>query len=505
MSITSLQYVAFVAVVAILYFMQCNPRWQRGVLLLADFYLIVAVDSKKTLLLILILCLFVYGVGRGIEHYLQSGRKSRAHLLLYMGILGDIGLLLYFKFFKDTWTLIQIIWRRHMGFVLWDLMVPVGIAYYSLALMGYLIDIYHKRIKAERNIWDFLNFVLYFPAIFQGPINLYKKLSPQLKEAHAFDEARVVDGLQRILWGYVKKVVIADRIGVIVASLYGDPETAGILMFYTYALYSFQIYADFSGGIDVIMGVSRMLDIELTENFKSPFVATSVTDFWKRWHASLGEWMEKYIYFPIVLNRRVQKFSKKISNKYMRKVFAATLASVIVFVIVGIWHGTGWNYVVYGLYQAFWVSMAVLLAPVYKKMKAVCHVNDKCLSWRIFVSLRTFMILVIGRYFSRAENLEVALWHLGKTFTSNTLYTLFDGTLLEHGLDYSNMVVMYIGILLILLVEVLNERGIILREKLMTQDIVFRYVVYLVGLFAIIIFGMYGAEFNSASFIYQGF
>lgn len=475
------------------------------VLLLADAYLIVAVDNLQTLLLLILLCLFTYGVGLGVERLIGSSKKRQAHLLMYIGLVGNIGLLIYFKFFKSTWAALQEILATSTGFSLWDIVVPVGISYYALALSGYLIDLYHKRIEAERNFFDLLNFAFYFPAIFQGPINLYKKLSPQLKEAHYFEEARVIDGLQRILWGYIKKVVIADRIGILVSGIVDSQESAGLLLLYGMVLYSFQIYADFSGGIDVIMGISHILGIEMTENFKSPFVAVSVTDFWKRWHASLGEWMEKYIYYPIVLNHSVQKLSKKIPNKYLGRVFAATLASVVVFVLVGIWHGTGWSYVAYGLYQAFWVSSAILFAPVYKKMKKFFHVNEKCLSWRIFVSLRTFGILVIGRYFSRAGSLMTALDMLRRTFTARRLYMLFDGSTLNYGLDYKNMIVMYIGILLILVVEILNDKGIILRKKLQQQDIVFRYTAYMIGIFAIVIFGIYGEDFSAASFIYQEF
>ena len=215
--------------------------------------------------------------------------------------------------------------------------------------------------------------------------------------------------------------------------------------------------------------------------------------------------MERYIYYPLVLNKRVLKLSKKIPNKYLSKVFSATLASVIVFVIVGIWHGTGWNYVVYGLYQAIFVSTAVLLAPVYKKMNAMLHVNEQCISWRVFQTIRTFVILVFGRYFTRAGSLGKAIELLGRTFSVNNIRKLFDGSLSHYGLDHKNMYLLYLCIFMVFGVEVLHSKNIHFRVLIMKQDIVFRYLVYFIGIFCIIIFGIYGPEFNTSEFIYQGF
>ena len=215
--------------------------------------------------------------------------------------------------------------------------------------------------------------------------------------------------------------------------------------------------------------------------------------------------MEKYIYYPIVLNRKLMKFTKKIKNKYQSRAFSAFVASLIVFVIVGIWHGTGWNYVVYGMYQAFFVSTAVILKPTYTAVKKKLHVNEKCLSWEIFCILRTFVILVFGRLIIKASNLHQAGELLKKIVHMDNIYSLFNGDLLNYGLDYKNMIVMYIGILIVLLVDILHEQKVEFRELILKQDIVFRYAVYFTALAILIIFGVYGGEFSAASFIYQGY
>lgn len=505
MELKSLAYVIFCLAVIIVYYLAKRiPKGQRSVLLIANCILILSLTRKTVLLLILALCAFVFFVAKGLYKAVEEKSKGKSRIFLYVGLVGVIGLLCYFKFFKDSYAALQeLLALRGIGLA--DLIVPVGISYYSLSLIAYLLDIYHKKLKPETNFLDFVTFVTFFPSIVEGPINLYKKVAPQLVAVHDFDPDNFTRGFLRCLWGYFKKVVIADRIGILVMGILTADGSYGFTLFWAMVLYSFQIYTDFSGGIDVIMGVAEALDIKLSENFKAPLVSKSITEYWQRWHMSLGEFMEKYIYYPIVLNRNVMKFSKKIKNSYMQKVFSATLASVIVFVIVGIWHGTGWNYVVYGCYQALFVSTAVLLGPVYKKMREVLHIDDKCISYRILTCLRTFVLLTFGRYFIKARDLDQTFELFRRTFTKWNVGVLFDGSMLEYGLDYKNLILMYLCILLIIVTDILYYRGIRLREIIMKQDVIFRFTVYLAALFAIIIFGIYGEGFTSASFIYQGF
>lgn len=505
MELKSLAFVVFAAVVIGIYYgVRKIAHAQKYVLLAANLFFIYLVSGKKGLFIIALLTAAVYGLGIRIEKTVKDGKKETARNWMYLGVFLCVGILCYFKFFRDTYEILQAFLQQR-GISLETLLTPVGMSYYTLSMIAYLIDIYHKKHPAEKNYLDLVAFVTYFPAIIQGPINLYRKLAPQLKQSHTPDADRIIMGAQRSLWGYFKKVVVADRIGILVMGILQDEASAGVLIFWAMVLYSFQIYTDFSGGIDVIMGVSEMLDIKLVENFKAPLVSRSVTEYWQRWHMSLGEFMEKYIYYPIVLNRRVMKFSKKIPSKYLQKTFSATLASVIVFVIVGIWHGTGWNYVVYGCYQALFVSSAVLLAPVYKHVKQKLKIDEQCISWRIFTTLRTFGILVFGRYFIKAGDLGQTWELFSRTFRTWNIHVLFDDTLFGYGLDERNLYLMYVCILLVILVDVLHDRGIHFREKLMRQDIVFRYGIYFLGIFFIIILGIYGAEYSAATFIYQGF
>lgn len=509
MELKSLAYICFVAIIIFGYFLAYKIKnAQKIVLLIANiFFICMAADIRSFIVITILICVS-YFMGLLIERKISGvGYKNAARALMYFDVVFSIAILCYFKFFKDTFRVIQDLLSHH-GITVSSLIAPIGISYYTLSMIAYAIDIYHKKHPAEKNFIDYFVFITYFPSIIQGPVNLYKKVGPQIKESHAPNAERIIMGLQRSLWGYVKKVVVADRIGILVGGILKDETSAGILLLWAMVLYSFQIYTDFSGGIDIIMGISEVLGIELTENFKAPLLSKSVTEYWQRWHMSLGEFMEKYIYYPLVLNRGVMRFSKKIPNNYLQKVFSATLASVVVFVIVGIWHGTGWNYVVYGCYQAVFVSSAVLLGPAYKKVKTFMRIPDDSISWEIFQILRTFVILVIGRYFIRAKDLSQALDLFHKTFSElswSGIHVLFDDSLLSYGLDYKNLYLMYLCILLIILVDVFHKKGIHFRAMLMKQDICFRYFVYFAAIFAIIIFGIYGPEFSSASFIYQEF
>lgn len=504
MQLKSIDYIVFVFIVCVIYFMMQRTKYQKYILFVADCICVLAMSNATSLIMMVCTSAVAYQAGHSLERIDKADKKKRK-CIMWIAVLFMMGILVFFKFFKCTYVALQGMMIENKGIHLPNLIVPMAISYYTLVLIGYVLEVYHFKIKAEYNFIDFLSVVLYFPSIVQGPINTYKHISPQLKVCHTFDWDRMVSGLQRLLWGYFKKVVVADRAGILVSGILQDESAGGFVIFYAIVIYSFQIYCDFSGGIDVIMGVSEILGIQLMENFKSPLVSKSVTEFWGAWHKSLGDWMERYVYYPIVLNKKVLKLSKKIPNKYLSKVFSATLASIVVFVIVGIWHGTGWNYVVYGVYQAFFVSTAVLLAPVYKRMKTKLHVKEQSLSWRILQIVRTFVILVFGRYFTRTERLGDAITLLARTFAENNLGKLFDGSLLNYGLDYKNMYFMYFCIVVVFFVEVLHDKNIHFRKLIMKQDIVFRYLIYFIGIFCIIIFGIYGPEFNTSAFIYQGF
>lgn len=505
MTLTSPSFFLLILSTFVLYFLLQKTGCQRYVLLAASFVLLIFMSgSVYPAAAVLLLAAVSFFLGLRIDKAQKEKQKDKARRLMRLGLVLDLGLLLYFKFFRFTWTMLQQAAAKG-GVVLTDLIAPIGLSYFTLSIAAYLIDIAHKKHEAETDFLDFLLFVTYFPSLIQGPINLFRKTAPQLKEAHAFDPERARSGIARMIWGYFKKMVIADRIGIFVIAVLKDENAVGWTLFSAMVLYSFQVYADFSGGIDVIMGISHILGIDLNENFDAPFMACSVPEFWKRWHKTLGEWMEKYVYYPLVLSKPVMKLSKKLENKYLRSVLAATLASFVVFILVGIWHGTGWNYVVYGCYQAVFVAGAALMGHKQKKLRAALHIDDKALWWKLFTGLRTFVILVFGRYLSRAGSLTQAISLYKRTFSAWNPAIFTDGTLLSYGLDKAGLLLTAVLILFLLFTEVLTRRGFAWQETYRRSSFALRTALCFAGLFLILVFGVYGPGYDASAFIYQSF
>lgn len=434
-------------------------------------------------------------------------RKRKLMVLVITINLFLLGLVKYSAFFV---TSINGILSRN-SIPIPKIMVPLGISFYTFQSLGYLIDVYRGKVKADRNFFKFALFVSYFPQIVQGPISRYGQLAHQLYEEHSFDYKRVRFGAERILWGYFRKIVIADRIALLVDHVFTHYQAKGYVGFTVFLaalLYGVQIYVDFSSGMDIVIGISQMLGIEHVENFRQPFMATSVADFWRRWHITLGSWMKDYVFYPIALSKPFSKMGRslrKVFGNKAAKIIPTSLASFIVFLLVGIWHGASWNYVAYGVYQAFFVSTNTLFEGMYAKVRHFLHVNVESVSFRVFQIVRTVLIITFGRYLTRAGGFMNA-WTMWKaTFSTWNPWVLFDKSLYELGLSQASFHLMIILIILVFAVDICHERGFHFREYLDKSGIVLRWCVYFGLLFGIIILGIYGPGYSAGNFIYQGF
>ncbi|MDO4619098.1 MAG: MBOAT family O-acyltransferase [Lachnospiraceae bacterium] len=392
-----------------------------------------------------------------------------------------------------------------------DLLLPLGISFYTFQLTGYLIDVYKGKCRADRNILQYALFACYFPQIIQGPINRHAQLAEQLYGEHHFDEMRFRKGLLRMLWGYFKKMVISANVVILSDHIINNFETEGyrgLTVFIGVLFYGIQMYADFSGGIDIVIGISELFGISLSENFHNPYMAETVSDFWQRWHISLGHWMRDYLFYPIALSKRfsrLAKFMKKKIDPYYGKVVPSALASFIVFVTVGLWHGAAWRYVAFGFYQATLTSADTLLERPSEKLRNACRIDGDSFAWHLFRMLRTVFLINIGRYFDCTNGLKISLKMLKATFTSWNPGVLFDGSFLQMGLEPGVFRLSMYLLVLLVGVDILNEKGIIIRDVVAKQGLVFRWLFYLIAIFAILLWGSYGPGYNAAAFIYQKF
>lgn len=435
-----------------------------------------------------------------------AGKKRR---YLVLSVIVNLGILCAVKYTDPAIETLNSVFGTGIGRV--DILVPMGLSYYTFKSIGYVIDVYRGRIRAQRNIGKLALYVGYFPALVQGPIDRYEDVAEQLYAEHSFSYERLCFGAQRMLWGYIKKLVIAERAMVIVDQVIGNYASAGyegFTLFFGVVLYAVQIYADFSGGMDIVLGLSEIFGIRLTENFRRPFFATSVAEYWQRWHITLGAWMRTYVFYPLSLSQAFNKLGKKCRKVFgdqTGKLIAPSLASFITFVLIGIWHGVGWKYVIYGFYMAVFVSSGTLLEDVYAKARERLHISEQSKGWRVFQSVRTVFIISMSRYVNKAQDVPDMFRMMKATFTHFNPWVFFDGTFYTLGLDKQDFWLLMLAIVVLFCVDLAQERGVRIRAAIARENVIIRWGVYYAAIFALLIFGMYGPGYNAAGFIYQRF
>lgn len=527
MSVFSITFIGFIVLLVALYFLL--PKKLQWFVLLAASTVFYLAGGWRSMVYILVTIVSQYLLALALEREneqmarllkpkkldnqqkkrIKQEYSSKKKRYVLFSVLINLGILCFFKFANLTIRSINQIFGMQAETL--DILVPLGLSYYTFKAIGYVIDVYRGRIKAQRNIFKLALFISYFPALIQGPIDRYENLADQLLAEHTFDYQRLAFGAQRMLWGYIKKLVIAERIAVIVNTVIGsyvENEYVGFTVFFALAIYAFQIYADFSGGMDIVIGLSEIFGITLTENFRRPFFAASYAEYWQRWHMTLGAWMRTYVFYPLSLSPAFNKLGKrcrKLFGDQTGKLIAPSLASFITFFLLGMWHGAGWRYVLYSVYQAFFVSTGTLLADVYAKGRAIFKINEASKSWRVFQAVRTFFMVTMARYFTRAKDLPDIVSLLKATFTHFNPWVFFDGSLYELGLDRPNFNLMLLSIAGLLVIDYLQEKGVRIRHTIAGRNVALRWCVYYAAVFALVIFGMYGPGFDAASFIYQRF
>lgn len=388
-----------------------------------------------------------------------------------------------------------------------SLLLPLGISFYTFQSMGYLIDVYRGKYAPDRSLPRFALFVSFFPQILQGPIGRYDRLSDQLFARRKFDLQRVERGLQLMLWGYFKKIVIADRAAVVVSQVFGNYESyTGVTVILAVLFYSIQLYGDFSGGMDVVMGASECFGISLDANFKQPYFARSISDFWHRWHITLGTWMKDYVFYPFSLSKpmnRFGKYCKKHVGKHVSRVLPVCIANLLVFFLVGAWHGPAWKFIAYGLYNGIIIAASNLFAPFYQKAAVRLHIPVNSRGWTAVQILRTFLLVNISWYFDMAESLGAAFVMMRNTFRNFTLSVLTDGSLLGLGLDKKDYLVLALSCGLLFTVSLLQENHIRIRGSLAEKRLAVRWCAYLLLLFSIPLLGQ--INLTGGGFIYAQF
>lgn len=444
------------------------------------------------------------------QYRLSVQHKKR--LVLALGLVVCFGFLVFLKYFnflsEQTFSVLHLFGVKAAAPKV-NLALPLGISFYTLQATSYIIDVYRGKLAAEKNPAKIALFVSFFPQIIQGPIGRYGALAPQLFEGNRFDPVKFRHGLELALWGVIKKLTIAEYIGLIADNVFDNyTEYTGFVIFLGSVAYGFQVYADFSGGMDIISGIAETFGIEMAINFERPYFARSIAEFWRRWHITLGAWMRDYVFYPLSLSKafaKMGKKTKKVFGTYIGKMLPTFLASFISFMLVGIWHGSSWKYIAYGLWNSVIITGSILLDPVYKHVIEKLKINTEAFSWRLFQILRTFFLVSIGRIFSRADSLRISLSMLKRMFSEFNPWVFTDGTVLNLGASGKQLILIFVMLLVLLVVGVMQESGMKLRKKLDEQNLLFRWIFIIAAVCFVLIYGAYGGDFNASDFVYQQF
>lgn len=496
MSLTSLLFLLFIVIGVVLYYL--GPSRMQWILLLCMSIIFYCSYSLEFPFFLLLSILSVYFLARKIEK--ESIRKKRKCYLV-SGILLNFGILAFAKY---TGFVLEIFNLSHQDSIWNFIMIPIGISFYTFQITGYLLDVYWKREQAEKNFFKLALFTIYFPQIIQGPISKYKQLGRQLTAEHKFDYNNIRFGLQLILWGYFKKLVVADTAAVAAGTVFGNVGNSyGITVIVGVLCYCAQLYGDFSGGIDLIRGVSQLFGIEMIDNFRQPFCSQSIAEFWRRWHISLGTWMKDYVFYPFSLSRAMTKFgqwARKHFGKQIGRKLPICLGNLLVFFLVGVWHGPSWHFIVYGLYNGIIIAISSLLEPLYGKIYKITGLKKEAFYLKGFRIIRTFILVNIGWYFDNTKNLIESYYLLKNTFTFSTIE--FEGGNYL-GLSIFQYVIILMGICIMCIIGILKERGLCIRMEIEKLPLLVRWAIWICLIYAIPILGHFSQ--GAGGFMYAQF
>lgn len=312
-----------------------------------------------------------------------------------------------------------------------------------------------------------------------------------------------------MLWGYFKKLVIADRLAMLVTPVFGNYTAYhGMALLLAAVAGAFQLYCDFSGCMDMVLGISEALGITVEENFSRPFFSKTAAEFWRRWHITLGTWFKDYIYMPLVISPRLLKISGNIRKKFGKRTaknFMSIIPLAAVWLLTGIWHGTGYNYIAWGIYWGALIILSTVLEPEIRKLSAFLRIDTKSRGWQTFCRLRTFFLFVVSRIITIPGSLRASAGIFKSIFTDFAPWQMFDGSLYTLGLDRPNFTLAVLSLILLGIISKKQEEGVKIREAIAGRAVFIRWAIYLTGIFAVLIFGIYGAGYDASSFVYMNY
>lgn len=493
MIFNSIKFLIFFPITTLIYFI--FPKKFKYIWLLISSYYFYMCWNPKYIIILFTSTLITYVTAILISKFnkLQELNKKILYkkLSVIICIVLNLCILGYFKytnFFAANLNYILEIFKVKFIIPRFDIIMPIGISFYTFQSLGYIIDVYREDIETENNFAKYALFVSFFPQIASGPIGRAKNLLPQINIPNKFNYETMKNGLLLMIWGFFLKLVLADRIAILVNQIYDNyMDYAGFEILIATVLFAIQLYCDFDGYSSISIGAAQVMGFKLMNNFEQPYFAKSVREFWKRWHISLSSWLKDYLYIPLG-GSRCSKL-KKYRN------------IMITFLISGLWHGSSWNYIIWGFLHGFYQVLGDSTKSFREKFKTTFKIKTNCFSYKLFQILYTFILVDFAWLFFRAPSALNALKIIKQMFLEFNPWILFDGTLYTYGLDQKDFRLMIYSIIILFVVDLLKSK-IKIREKVSKQNIVFRWSLYFIAIFSVLIFGIYGPGYDASQFIY---
>lgn len=499
MLFNSFNFLIFFPLVIMVYFVV--PRKLRMIwLLICSYYFYMSWNVKYGLIMgFSTLVTYLCGILLGKCQKIRGANVGKKKLIVAVGFIINLGILGFFKYFDFMLNNLNMFLGK-LGIQMiekpFDIILPVGISFYMFQSLGYIVDVYREKVEPERNIGKYALFVSFFPLSTSGPIERSTNLLEQIREMDKkklFDYRSICSGLIVMLYGYFLKMVLADRIAILVDTVYNTYYFCGTIELVAAAMaYSIQIYCDFASYSLMALGAARILGFEVMENFNTPYFSRSIKEFWRRWHISLSTWFRDYLYIPLGGNR-CGKMRKNVNL-------------MITFLVSGLWHGASWSFIAWGGIHGVYQIIGAETKNIREQINTKLNVKTESLSYRMGQMFITFLLTTLAWIFFRAGSLRLACEYIKRMFTKWNPWALFDGSIYTLGLDRVEMNILLFALVVMFLISLIKyKKNENLDVFLAGQCIWFRWGVILMLFSFIFLFGIYGPGFDAGQFIYSQF
>lgn len=501
------------------------PRRARWAVLLMVSYGFLGIISKELIVFVWISTLSIYLLGRALgtvyrrrdsllahascgKREIRHRYQVRARVLLAAGVFVNIGILATLKYAGFFATMLQDLgWKAELAIP--QVGTPIGISFYTLMAVSYLADVYRESVEPDTHLGHIALYLCYFPYLMEGPIVRYGSVAPSLWSGEPLRSRNLYAGSLRMLWGFAKKLIVADRLNPFVAKVFNDYGTYdGGIIALAAILYTVQLYCDFSGTMDVALGMSRLFGIPLPENFKQPFFSRTASEFWQRWHITLGAWFKDYMYYPISLSKPCKSLTRR-ARKHLGRVVGPTLVSMIALFCVwlanGLWHGAGTQYVAFGMYYFVLISLGGFAEPTAQRLTSRLHIDRASAWYRTLRIARTLVIVFVGELIFRATDAQAAREMLHGIVTRFSFDSFANEGVLSLGLDVHDFWAAGIGMACVLALDLHKECGGTPWDAIAARGAFARWTVWVLILVAIVVFGAYGYGYALVDPMYAQF